>query len=149
VEPVDLRNEPAFLFNLLNNGSAWRERIVEEVVFGSAVRARVTSSFQINLPRELAAPFVNRMATAVLAYVPLTTRDKGDFFQLDLTGATETGTHLLPRGFIAEWERAYLVDLAADAQFRLGSLTEDLLEAICAFTPSATTKGCVITSQTG
>jgi hypothetical protein len=137
---LDLSEDSAFLLTLIDRPLDWRERLVEEFSFERAAHVSVASSYQINFPPDLLEGFadstLHRTANVLL---PLTTRDKRPLLNLAITGPAGAPAQLLSRASTAALEAQYLSRLIrtseADAQLLRGGLPENLLEAICVFTP--------------
>jgi hypothetical protein len=138
-ERVDLSENSDFLLSLIDRPLQWRERLVEELAFEAGAHVRVASAYQVDIPpnliREFADTETHQRANVLL---PLTTRAKELLLHLDVTGLNGAPAHVLSRASIAALETEYLVRLIETSpacdQVRAG-LPENLLEAICVFTP--------------
>jgi len=118
------------LFALLDDLS-WRERIVEEHVYGAGQHVRATSSFQFGLSAD--ALDLEPSDGPVRLWLPITRRDKELLVNFDLAGPDGAG-QLLPRAAIADLQAAYLLRRLGGVPV-FGPQTADLLNAICRFTP--------------
>ncbi len=126
------------LVTALLTDNVWRERIVEEFVFGAGDHMRVSASFQFALDRELLKDFLpGTPGDHVRVPLPVTTREKRSLLNFDLRGPDGTGCFLLPRDEIGVLQAGYLLDLLAGSgvEAALDPTTPDLLTAICTFTP--------------
>lgn len=136
----DLSEDSAFFLELLDDTRAWRERLVVELGFDSPNHARATSSYQINFPPELLRRHID-LDTTVSANVllPLTTRPKRPLLHFGLSGPGGSPATLTSRGSIAALQAEYLRDLVevspAAAALR-PTISNELCEAICLFSPS-------------
>lgn len=137
---VDLTNDSAFTLALLDDTWAWRHRLVEELDLGSSDHVEVTSSYQLEFPPELVAPYIgDRNARYVKALVPITTREKRPLLRFSVTGPGFTQAHLIRRVAIAAISADYLSRLVASSPARAeaaAGLTPKLLEAVCITTPA-------------
>jgi hypothetical protein len=140
---LDLTENAAFLRVLLSDTLAWRQRLVEHFTFGSAEHVRVSSSYQCEFPPELLRPFFRRHETrrpveAVRALVPITTRPKQAMLGFDCFAPDEQFAPVSRRGDAAALQAGYVRELIATSpavDVLEGPLSEDLIEAIGAFTP--------------
>jgi hypothetical protein len=139
---VDLTNSSEFTMLLLDDTRVWRQRLIEQLEFGSGDHVRVTSSYQVEVPSGLAERFLNGSeASRIKALVPLTTRQKRSLLDFDLEGPGGEDTHLMLRNSIAAIQAEYLARLAASSPIRsrqalTQGIPDSLLEAICVFTPA-------------
>ncbi len=135
----DLTAERDLLFELLDD-PGWRERVVEELVFGAGMYVRVTSTLQFGLSPDLIERYAGNDDDE-LAYVrlllPVTTREKRPLLNFAVQGPAG-GALLLPRGLLAQLQAAYLERLIQEAGHpaAFGPQTEQVLEAICVHTPA-------------
>jgi hypothetical protein len=142
VDAVDLTNTTEFTMLLLDDTRAWRQRLIEQLEFGSGDHVRVTSSYQIEIASGLAERFLESSgAGRIKALLPLTTRSKRPFLDFDLDGPGGEDAHLMMRRSIAAIQAEYLRRLAASGPPHARQALEDgipdsLLEAICVFTPA-------------
>lgn len=137
---ADLTENAAFFRVLLSDTLTWRERLVERFVFGSGNHVRVTSSYQCEIPPDLARNFLpnGRRIDRIKALVPVTSRPKEPVLAFDLRGPDGGPAHLLRRGDIAALQAGYIMEAittsaAKDALSE--GISDELLEAICVFTP--------------
>jgi hypothetical protein len=136
---VDLSEDSRFLTELLDSPLQWRERLVEELVFGGSAHVRATSSYQVSFPPELLHRHIDasRSQTANIL-LPVALRAKRPLLNLDITGPSGAPAHLLSRASIASLQAEYLQRLAETSPTgpKLAtSLPAGLLEAVCVFTP--------------
>jgi len=127
------------LLSALLKDEGWRERVVEEFVFGAAEHVRVTATFQFALDRELLKEYLpGAPQDEVRLLLPVTTRDKRSLLNFDLKGPDGQDCFLLPRDEIGVLQAGYLLDRLADAGVNtaLDAKLGELLEAICTFTPA-------------
>jgi hypothetical protein len=142
VDAVDLTNSSEFTMLLLDDTRAWRQRLIEQLEFGSGDHVRVTSSYQIEIVSGLAERFLESSgAGRIKALLPLTTRSKRPLLDFDLNGPGNEDAHLMMRRSIAAIQTEYLRRLAASSPPHVRQALEDgipdsLLEAICVFTPA-------------
>lgn len=139
VDCVDLSEDSAFLLVLLDDTLRWRQRLVETIELESMHHARVASSYQVEFPPDLVRPFLGgRKSSSVRVLLPITTRPKRALLTFDLVGPSGSPAHLLPRSSIAALEAEYLrrVVVSSSARDDLSVLSEDLLTAICEFSPA-------------
>jgi hypothetical protein len=139
-EVADLTTSSAFTLALLDDTWRWRQRIVEELEFGSSEHLTVTSSFQIEFPPNLVGPFIaGSPAHFAKVLLPLVTREKRPLLRFDVTGPGETQGHLIRRHSIAAIAGEHLGRLAASSAASATitpGLPPGLLEAICVTTPT-------------
>ncbi len=137
---ADLTTSSAFTLALLDDTWRWRQRIVEELEFGSSEHLTVTSNFQLEFPPDLIGPFVaGSRARFAKVLLPLVTREKRPLLRFDVTGPGDTQGHLIRRASIAAIAGEYLGRLAASSPARdavTPGLPARLLEAICVTTPT-------------
>ncbi|HYM54093.1 MAG TPA: hypothetical protein VES97_01920, partial [Solirubrobacteraceae bacterium] len=134
----NLRDYQALLSALLKE-SSWRERIVEEFVFGAGEHVRVTATFQFGLANDLVEDYLpGALGDRVRLLLPVTTRDKRPLLNFDLRGPEGQDCLLLTREHIGVLQAGYLFDAFADVGLieAPDGTTRDLLEAICTFTPT-------------
>ncbi len=138
------------LLLLLLDTTNWRERVVEEFVFGLGEHVRVTSTYQFGIAEEWIAAAIKRSSSwprrlarrpapsRVRLLLPVTTRDKRPLLNFTLTGPEQSGALLVPRDLTAQLQATYLNGLLETAGLAgaFGDHTFDLLTAICAFTPA-------------
>ena len=136
---ADLSERSDVLIALMDDTTRWRERVVEELTFGSGAHVRASTALQIDFPPAFLAQFVD-LATVRRAnmLVPLGTRVKQPLLGLDIVGHAGAPAHLVSRASTAALEALYL-ELAtasspAAAEIEAG-LPGKLLEAICVFSP--------------
>lgn len=136
---ADLSEDSRLLLKLLDDTHAWRERLVEELVFGAASHVRATSSYQVDIPPDLIGEYVDLTTTrAANVLLPLTTKPKQPLLAFELVGAGGQPAHLVTRKNTAALQARYLttlVETSAAPAGALAGLSEALLEAICVFTP--------------
>jgi hypothetical protein len=138
---ADLTENAAFFRVLLSDTLAWRERLVERFIFGSGNHVRVTSSYQCEIPPDLATAFLPSNGEGIdriKALVPVTSRPKEPLLGFSLGGPDGSPAHLLRRADIAALQAGYIMEavstsLAGDAL--AAGISDELVEAICAFTP--------------
>lgn len=136
--PAALDQDAAFLLRLLEDTHVWRERLIEEVVFGGGNHVRARSTYQLSFPPDLIREFVDPPSGLAHVLLPLTTREKRPLLELEMTSSAGTPVHLLSRASVAEVQCEYLIRLALNAPggHELAPLLDDrLLYAICKFTP--------------
>jgi hypothetical protein len=139
---VDLTNNSEFTMLLLDDTWAWRQRLIEQLEFGSGDHVRVSSSYQVEIPSGLAERFLDGSgASRIKALVPLTTRQKRSLLDFDLNGPEGENAHLMLRSSIAAIQAEYLARLAASSppasrQALTDDIPDSLLEAICVFSPA-------------
>jgi len=138
---ADLTENAAFFRVLLSDTLAWRERLVERFVFGSGNHVRVTSSYQCEIPPDLAKEFLPSKAgkiDRIKALVPVTSRPKEPLLGFSLRGPDGSPGHLLRRADIAALQSGYIMEAistsSVDDALATG-ISEELAEAVCAFTP--------------
>jgi hypothetical protein len=140
---LDLTENAAFFRVLLSDTLAWRQRLVEHFTFGSAEHVRVSSSYQCEFPPELLRPFLRCHdarfpVEAVSALVPITTRPKQAMLGFDCSAPEDQFAPVSRRSDAAALQAGYVRELIATspaAEVLDGPLSEDLIEAIGAFTP--------------
>ena len=140
LDVVDLTNDSAFTLALLDDTWAWRHRLVEELDLGSSDHVEVTSSYQLEFPPELVAPYIgDRNARYVKALIPITTREKRPLLRFSVSGPGFSQAHLIRRGAIAAISADYLSRLVASSPAKAeaaAGLDPKLLEALCITTPA-------------
>jgi hypothetical protein len=136
---VDLSEDDAFFLRLVGDTWAWRERLVEELVFADATRVRVQSALQVNFPPDLLEEFVDSdMTQSANVLAPITTRPKRPLFNFGLTGPAGAPATLTSRASTSALQANYLTALAEEGM-AAGDTTAiggDLFEAIGLFTPA-------------
>jgi hypothetical protein len=137
---VDLTDDLAFTFQLLDQTHAWRHRLVEYATLGDGDHLNAVSAYQIELPPALMAPWVGHgHGKRARILLPLTTRSKRPLLRFAIDGPSGAPAQLLLRSSIAVIQAEYLRTISesspAAAVLREG-MPDDLLEAICAFTPA-------------
>lgn len=139
---ADLTNSWSVLFDLLENGWTWRQRLVQSLEFRDAWHVRLHSSFQVEIPGDvLDVPGDNHGSakqTSVRLLVPLGTRPKRNLLRFDCRTGTGDPALVLPRAWIADVESEYLGHLLSTreaAPVDTEVLTKELLYAICVATP--------------
>ncbi len=141
----DLSEWSAFFLVLLHNKLAWRERLVQDLQFGNSTHLRRTSGYQIDLPPDLVAPFVDIERTEkVNVLLPLTTRRKSPLLNFGLVGPNGAPSALTSRASTAALQANYLDLLAGTAEARRAiqrSIAGELYEAISFFTPGRYERG--------
>lgn len=117
----------------------WRERVVEEFVFGAGEHVRVSATFQCGLSASVMSDHLAAGESVVRGVpLPITTREKRPLLNFDLRGPEGRDCFLLPRDQIGALQTGYLQDRLADAGLEDVNdvRTTDLLEGICTFTPA-------------
>jgi hypothetical protein len=127
------------LISALMKDRSWRERVVEEFVFGAGEHVRVSSTFQFGLAEAMIEHYLpGALGDRVRLLLPVTTRDKRALLNFDLRGPERQDSFLLTRAQIGVLQARYLLDVFADAGLLEAPdpKTADLLVAICMFTPA-------------
>jgi hypothetical protein len=137
---IDLSEDTSAYLALLADTHAWRERLVNELRFGSLNRVRSISSFQIDFPPELIEKLfgVERPAKGNLL-LPLTTREKRPLLNLSVAGPRGCPATVVVRKLTAHLQAEHIASWArqSDAGRDLERLLERrLCKAIGAFSPS-------------
>ena len=133
-----LDNREALISALLREDD-WRERVVEEFVFGAGEHVRVSSTFQFGLSPELLSQYLDgEVGDRVRLFLPVTTREKSLLLNFDLRGPNGEDGFLLPRDQIGVLHANYLSDTfdRAGLSRAMGPEMHDLLKAICTFAPT-------------
>jgi len=122
------------LLLLLLDTRNWRERVVEEFVFGLGEHVRVTSTYQFGIAEESIAAAYRRsfwsrrlpgrqVPDRVRLLLPVATRDKRPLLNFTLTGPEQSDALLVPRDLSAQLQAAYLRELLdAASPDRAGSV---------------------------
>ena len=138
-ERVDLSEDSGFFLQLLDNTLAWRERLVEELKFGSRNHVRSVCSYQIDFPPAMLESLVDlKYARKASVLLPLTTRAKRPLLNFALSGPAGSSATLTSRASIAALQAQYLTLLAetsAASEVLTRAVEPQLLEAICDFSP--------------
>lgn len=127
-----------WLGSLLEGPHDWRHRVVEELVFGSGAHVRVTSAFQVRLRDVLPHGTDLRGARRARMILPIATRAKRPLLNLDITGSEGATITMVTRSESSALQARYLQQLIRSSPVRYAladGLTDDLLKAICIFTP--------------
>ncbi|HWT91608.1 MAG TPA: hypothetical protein VN238_01325 [Solirubrobacteraceae bacterium] len=135
---ADLTENWDFIFVLLDDTRAWKQRLVERVRFQAAHHVHVESAYQCELPRAMLAGRVSDDANSAEVLLPVTTREKRPLLNLDVRHSSGQPAHLLPRASIAAIEGEYLWRLLALWDHGGGvraSIPSDLFEAVCVTSP--------------
>jgi hypothetical protein len=140
---LDLTEDAAFLRVLLSDTLAWRHRLVERFTFGSGEHVRVKSSYQCEFPNALLEPFLPRYefrdpVEAVRALIPVTARPKQSMLGFNCVAPDDQFAPVSRRSDAAALQSGYVRELIATSpavDVLEGPLSEDLIEAISAFTP--------------
>lgn len=139
---LDLTENAAFLRILLSDTLAWRQRLVEHFTFGSGEHVRVASSYQCEFPPELLGPFLRghngKRIDAVSALVPVTSRPKQALLGFECFAPEGQFAPVSRRADTAALQSGYVRELIATSpavEVLDDPLSDDLIEAICAFTP--------------
>lgn len=140
---LDLTENAAFLRILLSDTLAWRQRLVEHFTFGSAEHVRVTSSYQCEFPPDLLRPFLRQPrlrepVESVSALLPVTSRPKQAMLGFDCFAPDGQFAPVSRRSDTAALQSGYVRELIATSpamEVLDAPLTDDLIEAIGAFTP--------------
>lgn len=140
---LDLTENAALTRILLSDTLAWRQRLVERFTFGSGEHVRVSSSYQCEFPPGLLEPFLPRYQVGdpietVSALVPVTSRPKQAMLGFDCFApegqfapvSLRADAGALQRGYVRE-----MIGSSSVAGLLDGPLSDDLIEAICVFTP--------------
>lgn len=137
-ERVDLSEESGFFLQLLDDTLAWRERLVEELKFGSRNHVRSICSYQVDfLPAMLESQVDLKYARKANVLLPLTTRPKRPLLNFALSGPEGAAT-LTSRASIAGLQAQYLALLAETSSASnalIPAVELQLFEAICGFSP--------------
>jgi hypothetical protein len=139
----DVTENAAFFRILLSDTLLWRQRLVERFTFGSAEHVRVSSSYQCEFPPDLLRPFLRgreyrEPIEEVRALVPVTSRPKQAMLGFDCFAPDDQFAPVSRRTDAAALQAGYIRELVATSPVvedvdRL--LSEEILEAIAAFTP--------------
>lgn len=140
-EVVDLTDDLALTFQLLDDTTVWRHRLVERAVLSDGDHLSASSSYQLELPPDLMRPFVGveQHGRRVRLLLPLTTKPKRPLLEFSMDGPAGSSAPLLLRSSIAYIQASYLSELVLTSPARSvlrEGLTREVLEAVCAFTPA-------------
>ncbi len=131
-------NRQAILSALLSE-NGWRERVVEEFVFGAGEHVRVSSTFQFGLSEELLRLYLGKgVEDQVRLFLPITAREKSLLLNFNLRGPSGEDGFLLPRDQIGVLRANYLIDTFCRAGLNRtqAASMRDLLKAVCTFSPT-------------
>lgn len=134
---TNLTTSTELLLRLLDDDD-WRERLVEELIFGAGEHVRVISTYQLVVSEDVVGTVTHTRPEHARLVLPLGTRDKRALLDFSVRGPSGADALLLPRGLTAQLQATYLDALVASSGVPapFGPRTRDLLEAICVFTPS-------------
>jgi hypothetical protein len=140
---LDLTENAALTRILLSDTLVWRQRLVERFTFGSGEHVRVSSSYQCELPSGLLEPFLPRYPVGdpigtVSALVPVTSRPKQAMLGFDCFAPEGQFAPVSLRSDIAALQSGFVTEMIGSspiADLLEDPLSEDLIEAICVFTP--------------
>jgi hypothetical protein len=136
---MDLSESTSAYLALLADPHGWRERLVNELRFGSLNRVRSTSSYQVDFPPELVEQLVgNERPATVNLLLPLTMREKRPLLNLSVSGPGGCPATVIVRRLTAHLQTAHVFARARKSKEpdELESLLEErLCEAICVFSP--------------
>ncbi len=136
---MDQTDSRQAILSALLSENGWRERVVEEFVFGAGEHVRVSSTFQFGLSEELLRLYLGDEAEdQVRLFLPVTTREKSLLLNFSLRGPSGEDGFLLPRDQIGVLRANYLIDTFCHAGLNRAKAASmlDLLKAICTFSPT-------------
>ncbi len=134
---ADLAAETDLLVELLRTGDAWRERHVEEMIFGEAHHVRIRSTYQFRLHPQLIRRFARPSVEQVNLLLPVASREKRKLLGFDVTTSNDSPAHLLSRAEAAELQVHYLRKVAIELGLDdlCAQLPAGLMTALCRFSP--------------
>lgn len=132
---VDLTNDADLTHVLLHNTRAWRQRLVEHLMFGSSDTVQITSSYQIEITWGFLQDIglVSGPVDAIRCILPVTTRPKASLLGFQVEGPDGAPARLLLRRDIAAIEASFLM-LLWELESRMDRAPSvEFLEAITGF----------------
>jgi hypothetical protein len=136
---ADLSEESGFFLELLDDPTAWRQRLVSELNFHDSSHVQVLTSYQVDFPPDLLRDYINpRRTRTVNVLVPLTSRPKEALLNFSISGPNGSQATLTSRASTAALQAQYLqvlAELSNTSGQLLQDIDEPLCEAISVFSP--------------